>query len=176
MPMAKGSIVSEGILPGYVPQSPEHLFVTQRVEDEVLFSKAVVPELVSDIMQRLRLVEIRDSHPFAISHGQKRRTAIAAMLAEKRPLLLLDEPTSGQDAAALHELHHLIHARANEGLAILIVTHDMEFAASVADTVFLLREGQLTGRYNAGDVWKDAALLREHSLLPPVGSVLYGTS
>ena len=176
MPMAKGSIVSEGILPGYVPQSPEHLFVTQRVEDEVLFSKAVVPELVDDIMQRLRLVEIRDSHPFSISHGQKRRTAIAAMLAEKRPLLLLDEPTSGQDAAALHELHHLIHARANEGLAILIVTHDMEFAASVADTVFLLREGQLTGRYNAGDVWKDAALLREHSLLPPVGSVLYGTS
>ena len=176
MPMTKGSIVSEGILPGYVPQSPEHLFVTQRVEDEILFSKAAVPQLVDDIMQRLRLVQIRDSHPFAISHGQKRRTAIAAMLAEKRPLLLLDEPTSGQDEAALHELHHLIHARANEGLAILIVTHDMEFAASVADTVFLLNKGQLTGRYNAMDVWKNETLLREHSLLPPVGGVLYGTS
>ena len=72
------------------------------------------------------------------------------MLAEKRPVLLLDEPTSGQDEAALHELHHLVHTRAKEGLAILIVTHDMEFAASVADTVFLLNEGRLTGRYQCG--------------------------
>ena len=63
LPMTKGHIVGEDILPGYVPQSPEHLFVTQRVEDEILFSKAVVPELVDDIMQRLRLDEIRHVPP-----------------------------------------------------------------------------------------------------------------
>lgn len=176
LPMTKGHIVSEGILPSYVPQSPEHLFVTQRVKDEVLFSKAAVPELAGDIMHRLRLVEIRDAHPFAISHGQKRRTAIAAMLAEKRPLLLLDEPTSGQDEAALHELHHLIHARADEGLAILIVTHDMEFAASVADTVFLLKNGRLTGQFSAEDIWGNEKILHEHSLLSPLGGGLHDGS
>ena len=169
MPMTKGRIVGEAVLPGYVPQSPEHLFVTQRVEDEIVFSKGVAPELVEDIMRRLKLEDIRQSHPFAISHGQKRRTAIAAMLAERRPVLLLDEPTSGQDEAALQELHHLVHSRAEEGLALLIVTHDMEFAAAVADTVFLLKEGRLTGRYDAVDVWDNEALLREHSLLPPRG-------
>ena len=81
-----------------------------------------------------------------------------------------------EEEAALHELHHLIHTRANEELAILIVTHDMEFVASLADTVFLLNKGQLTGRYNAVNVWKDEVLLLEHSLLPPVGGILYGTS
>lgn len=176
-PMDKGQIVTGHTLPGYVPQSPEHLFVTQRVEDEILFSKGVAQEPVGDIVQRLRLDTILDSHPFAISHGQKRRTAIAAMLAEKRPVLLLDEPTSGQDEAALHELHHLIHTRAEEGLAVLVVTHDMEFAASIADTVFLLKEGQLTGRFDAEDVWENEMLLHEHSLLPPVGGgVLSGIS
>ncbi|CAM3172526.1 ATP-binding cassette domain-containing protein [Filibacter tadaridae] len=176
IPLSKGIIESGTILPGYVPQSPEHLFVSQRVEDEILFSKNVVPELVDDLMHRLRLDDIRDAHPFAISHGQKRRTAIAAMLAEKRPVLLLDEPTSGQDEAALLELHHLIHARAEEGLAVLIVTHDMEFAASVADTVYLMKEGQVTGRFNAADVWGNETLLYEHALLPPVGGVLCGIS
>ena len=127
-------------------------------------------------MKRLRLDDIRDAHPFAISHGQKRRTAIATMLAEKRSVLLLDEPTSGQDEAALHELHHLIHKRAEEGLAVLVITHDMEFAASIADTVFLLKEGRLTGEFNAEEVWKNEKLLNEHSLLPPVGGALRGTS
>jgi len=168
-PMTKGQIVGEAVLPGYVPQSPEHLFVTQRVEDEIVFSKGVAPELVEDIMRRLKLEDIREAHPFAISHGQKRRTAIAAMLVERRSVLLLDEPTSGQDEAALRELHHLVHTRAEEGLAVLIVTHDMEFAAAVADTVFLLKEGRLTGRYDVMDVWRNEALLREHSLLPPRG-------
>jgi energy-coupling factor transporter ATP-binding protein EcfA2 len=172
LPLSDGEMRIGDTLPGYVPQSPEHLFVTQRVEDEVLFSKGASPDLGQELMQRLRLNDIRHSHPFAISHGQKRRTAIAAMLAEKRPVLLLDEPTSGQDEAALRELHHLIHARAKEGLAILIVTHDMEFAAAVADTVFLLKEGELTGRFKAEDIWSDEALLLEHSLLPPsLGSV-----
>ncbi len=176
LPLAKGCIETGRTYPGYVPQSPEHLFVTQRVEDEVLFSKEAVPELVGDMMRRLRLDDIADSHPFAISHGQKRRTAIAAMLTEKRPVLLLDEPTSGQDEAALHELHRLVHTRAAEGLAVLIVTHDMSFAASVADTVFLLKEGQLTGQFLAEDVWQNESLLLAHSLLPPSGGILYGTS
>ncbi|WP_246231710.1 ABC transporter ATP-binding protein [Sporosarcina jiandibaonis] len=175
LPLSQGRIISRQTLPGYVPQSPEHLFVTQRVEDEVLFSKRAEPRIVGDLMKRLRLDDIHDAHPFAISHGQKRRTAIAAMLVEKRSVLLLDEPTSGQDEAALNELHQLIRTRAEEGLAVLVITHDMEFAASIADTVFLLKEGLLTGEFNAADVWKDEKLLREHSLLPPIGGGLRGT-
>ena len=120
-------------------------------------------------MTRLRLEEVGNAHPFAISHGQKRRVAIAAMLADKRPVLLMDEPTSGQDTAALLELFDLIDQRAKEGTTLLIVTHDMEFAASLADSVLLIKEGRLTGKFEAKDVWSNKKLLASHHLVAPKG-------
>lgn len=162
-----GSIRSDGI--GYVPQSPEYLFLTQRVELEVAFSGASDHVQLRELMDSLRLEEIKDAHPFAISHGQKRRVAIAAMLADKRPVLLMDEPTSGQDTAALLELFGLIDERSKGGTTFLIVTHDMEFAASLADSVLLVKDGQMTGKFPAKEVWSNSELLAEHHLLPPKG-------
>jgi energy-coupling factor transport system ATP-binding protein len=156
-----------------VPQSPEQLFVTQRVKDEIRFSNNTKEDEIANIMTRLRLNEIEQSHPFSVSHGQKRRIAIGAMLADKRPVLLLDEPTSGQDEAALQELFHLIDARAKEGFAILIVTHDMTFAAAVADTIFLMKHGQLTGRFDNDEVWQQSQLLKQHQLVAPIGACLH---
>ncbi|WP_245827687.1 ABC transporter ATP-binding protein [Paenisporosarcina indica] len=158
------------IYPGYVPQSPEHLFVTQRVDDEIRFSNRTDDATIDDIMLRLRLDEIQNAHPFSVSHGQKRRVAIGAMLADKRPVLLLDEPTSGQDASALQELFHLIDERAKEGFAILMVTHDMTFAAAIADTIFLLKNGELTGRFENNGLLKHAEVLRDHKLASPFGA------
>ena len=89
------------------------------------------------------------------------------MLADKRPVLLLDEPTSGQDAAALEELFHLIDARAKEGFAVIIVTHDMTFAAAIADTIMLLNNGELTGCFKNEDFWNHVDLLKEHQLVSP---------
>ena len=167
-----GHIESGNSYPGYVPQSPEHLFVTQRVEDEIRFSNRSDVESIKDIMQRLRLDEIQNAHPFSVSHGQKRRVAIGAMLADQRPVLLLDEPTSGQDAAALEELFGLIDARAKEGFAVLIVTHDMTFAAAIADTIFLLNDGELTGRFENDMLWQHEEVLKYHNLVSPIGECL----
>lgn len=162
-----GTVESDGI--GYVPQSPEYLFLTQSIGEEVAYSGvSSEPELL-ELMERLRLDEIKTAHPFAVSHGQKRRVAIAAMLADKRPVLLMDEPTSGQDAAALLELFELIDRRTREGITFLIVTHDMEFAAAIADSVLLIKDGQLTGKFAAMDVWHNSSLLAAHQLLAPKG-------
>ncbi|ANU10808.1 ABC transporter [Planococcus antarcticus DSM 14505] len=162
-----GMVESDGI--GYVPQSPEYLFLTQKVDQEVAYSGASSGLELAGLMTSLRLEEIGEAHPFAISHGQKRRVAIAAMLADKRPVLLMDEPTSGQDTAALLELFELIDQRSRQGTTFLIVTHDMEFAASLADSVLLIKDGQLTGKFAAEDVWSSEELLASHNLLPPKG-------
>ena len=154
---------------GYVPQSPEFLFLTKTVEDEVAFGRGYD---VDNIMSRLKLLDIADSHPFAISHGQKRRVAIAAMLCDGREVILMDEPTSGQDAEALSELFQLIHERAKEGTTFLIVTHDMEFAYSLADSVLLMDEGRLTGKFSSKEVWENEQLLLDHHLLAPKGMML----
>lgn len=166
-PLAEGTIDSKRV--GYVPQSPEFLFLETSVEAELAFSGISAKDEVVELMERLRLMEIKDAHPFAVSHGQKRRVAIGAMLADQRQVLLMDEPTSGQDFAALSELHQLIRDRAREGVTFFIVTHDMEFAASIADSVMLMRDGRLSGKFKAADIWANEELLFLHRLLPPKG-------
>ncbi|MET3576633.1 ABC transporter ATP-binding protein [Bhargavaea ullalensis] len=155
---------------GYVPQSPEFLFLTASVREELAFSGIASGEEVDGLMERLRLEEIADAHPFSVSHGQKRRAAIGAMLADNRPVIVMDEPTSGQDAAALLELYELIDERRREGVSFLIITHDMEFAAAIADSVMLMKDGALTGKFRAADVWADPGLLAAHHLIPPKGA------
>lgn len=151
---------------GYVPQSPEFLFLTKTVQDEVAYGGGYG---VDNMLQRLKLMDIAASHPFSISHGQKRRVAIAAMLCDGREVILMDEPTSGQDAAALSELYQLIDERAHDGTTFLIVTHDMEFAYCLADSIILMEDGSLTGKFPALAVWENEKLLLEHHLLPPKG-------
>lgn len=160
----KGSV--EPTLLGYVPQSPEFLFLTKSVRDEVAYGGGYT---VDNLIDRLKLIDIAASHPFSVSHGQKRRVAIAAMLCDGREVILMDEPTSGQDAAALYELFQLIDERAKAGTTFLIVTHDMEFAYSLADSIILMEDGRLTGKFPAVDVWKNKKLLLGHHLLPPKG-------
>lgn len=173
-PLNAGSIQSPGV--GFVPQSPEYLFLEKTVAKELAFSGIATPDELEDLMDRLRLKEIQYDHPFSVSHGQKRRVATGAMLADRRTVVLMDEPTSGQDAAALLELHRLIAERSDEGATFLIVTHDMEFAASLADSLLLLKDGKMTGKYPAHEVWKNTDLLAEHHLLPPKGVVQFAKS
>ncbi|KQL37430.1 ABC transporter ATP-binding protein [Psychrobacillus sp. FJAT-21963] len=155
---------------GYVPQSPEFLFITKSVRDEVAYGGGSNTE---EILTRLQLQSVSEAHPFAVSHGQKRRVAIAAMLCDGREVILMDEPTSGQDAAALSELFQLIDERARSGATFVIVTHDMEFAYCLADSILLMNDGRLTGKFPASDVWKNERLLLEHHLLPPKGLLSY---
>lgn len=153
---------------GYVPQSPEFLFLTKDVRNEVGFGGG---NNVDELLTRLQLLPIADAHPFAVSHGQKRRVAIAAMLCDGREIILMDEPTSGQDAAALSELFQLIDERARAGTTFLIVTHDMEFAHCLADSILLMNNGRLTGKFAADAIWQNELLLLDHHLLPPKGLI-----
>ncbi|MBD7985824.1 ABC transporter ATP-binding protein [Sporosarcina sp. Sa2YVA2] len=161
---AKGTVTPDRL--GYVPQSPEFLFITKSVRDEIAFGGGTE---VETLLERLYLQNVAEAHPFAVSHGQKRRVAIGAMLADGREIILMDEPTSGQDAASLSELYELIDERARQGTTFLIVTHDMEFASAIADSVLLMDEGQLTGKFNAESVWASEDLLTAHHLLKPKG-------
>lgn len=161
---------------GFVPQSPEFLFLTASVAEELAFSKTSSADELTALMESLRLNDITHHNPFAVSHGQKRRVAIGAMLADKRNLLFLDEPTSGQDEKALLELFRLIDQRLDQGDTVFIVTHDMEFAAAMADSVVLLKDGRMTGKFPAHQLWEDVRLLADHHLLPPKGVVRFAKS
>lgn len=165
-----------GAFAGFVPQSPEQLFLSKTVEEELSYSGNSSPHDVKGLLEALALDPIAQAHPFSVSHGQKRRVAIGAMLADRRQVLLLDEPTAGQDLKALMELHHQITSRAQDGCALIVVTHDMNFALSIADTICLMKDGRLSAPLEPQELFSSPALLAEHRLYWPEKEESYATS
>lgn len=110
-------------------------------------SKEEVRAMALALLARLRLEDparILQSYPFALSGGQLQRVGIAMAMLLKPPVLLCDEPTSALDMVAQRKvLDELRALRADYGTAILLVTHDMGVVSALADTVLVLREGQV---------------------------------
>ena len=85
----------------------------------------------ASLAEHLRLDGLLDANPFTLSGGQKRRLSVASALATAPRVLILDEPTFGQDASTWGELVRLIRGLLTEGVAVISVTHDLEFTAAL---------------------------------------------
>jgi energy-coupling factor transport system ATP-binding protein len=91
------------------------------------------PVEVGELMERLRLTKLARANPFTLSGGEQRRLSVATALATAPRMLVLDEPTFGQDATTWAELVALIGGLADEGRAVLAMTHDPEFVDALSD-------------------------------------------
>lgn len=117
---------------GTVFQEPEHQFVTGRVLDELMFGPRHLghgEERVDELLQRLRLTHLVDANPYTLSGGEKRRLSVATVLAAHPRVLVLDEPTFGQDANTWAELASFLSELLDAGTSVVSVTHDEEFSA-----------------------------------------------
>lgn len=115
---------------GTVFQEPEHQFVTGTVLDELRFGPKRLgrgEERVDELLQRLRLTHLTEANPFTLSGGEKRRLSVATILAARPQVVILDEPTFGQDANTWAELAGLLTELLDAGTAVVSVTHDEEF-------------------------------------------------
>jgi energy-coupling factor transporter ATP-binding protein EcfA2 len=122
---------------GTVFQEPEHQFVTGRVLDELMFGPRHLgygEERVDELLERLRLAELVDANPYTLSGGEKRRLSVATVLAAHPQVLVLDEPTFGQDASTWAELASFLSELLDAGAAVVSVTHDEEFTAVLGGT------------------------------------------
>ena len=129
---------------GTVFQEPEHQFVTGRVLDELMFGPRHLgygEERVDELLERLRLTELVDANPYTLSGGEKRRLSVATVLAAHPQVLVLDEPTFGQDANTWAELASFLSELLDAGTAVVSVTHDAEFSAVLGGTELRLRTG-----------------------------------
>ncbi|MDT5043053.1 MAG: energy-coupling factor transport system ATP-binding protein [Actinoplanes sp.] len=125
---------------GSVFQNPEHQFVTTRVSEELAVgprrlgrSAAEVTATVDALLHRLRLTRLAGANPYTLSGGEARRLSVATALATAPRLLVLDEPTFGQDRRTWIELVALLAGLRDEGHGVVAVTHDEAFVAAVAD-------------------------------------------
>ena len=105
--------------------------------------KAEVREKAYTLLKRIGLEEKADVYPSTLSGGQKQRIAIVRALAMDPKVMLFDEPTSALDPEMVGEVLDLIRELANEGMTMVIVTHEMGFAREVADRVLFVDEGQI---------------------------------
>ncbi|HEX9089182.1 MAG TPA: ABC transporter ATP-binding protein [Arthrobacter sp.] len=122
---------------GTVFQEPEHQFVTGRVLDELMFGPRHLgrgEDRVDELLERLRLTELVDANPYTLSGGEKRRLSVATVLAAHPRVLVLDEPTFGQDANTWAELASFLSELLDDGTAVVSVTHDAEFSEVLGGT------------------------------------------
>jgi len=135
---------------GYLPQDPNALLFADTVLDELhitLRNHAIpLPEAPVEpqaLLAHLRLADKAGAYPRDLSVGERQRAALGAILITRPGALLLDEPTRGLDYAAKETLTRLLRAWRDEGMAVLVVTHDVELVAEIADRVLLMQAGAL---------------------------------
>jgi energy-coupling factor transport system ATP-binding protein len=124
---------------GSVFQNPEHQFVTSRVADELALGPRRLGRdprpAVDELLSRLRLAHLAGANPYTLSGGEARRLSVATALATAPRLLVLDEPTFGQDRRTWIELVELLARLRDDGHGVVAVTHDEAFVTSLADRV-----------------------------------------
>jgi energy-coupling factor transport system ATP-binding protein len=128
-------------LVGLVPQEPSDLFCAETVGGEL--SADGRGDVARDLLSRLSPGVDLAAHPRDLSEGQRLAVALSLVLAVKPPLLLLDEPTRGLDYPAKARLVDVLSEFADDGVAIVIATHDVELAADVASRTVVLADGEV---------------------------------
>ena len=115
-------------------------FETVRKE---LLVKAKIPERFDEICTRFNLTNLLDRHPHTLSGGEKQRVVIASAILSGKKILLFDEPTSGLDFKNMMQVSTLLRELAEQGLMILVISHDQEFLNQTAHRILQFEKGQI---------------------------------
>ncbi|MFQ5398670.1 MAG: ABC transporter ATP-binding protein [Anaerolineae bacterium] len=139
----------------YLPQHPDDLLFAESVADELaitLHNHRMPEQGILDLLSQLGLADAAAAYPRDLSVGQRQRVALGAVTVTRPAILLLDEPTRGLDYQAKQRLVSLLHRWSAGGMGILLVTHDVELTAALADRVILLSEGEVIAAGQTADV------------------------
>ena len=164
----------------YVFQYPEHQFVAGTVQSELLFglrARGVAPAAAAKralaALERIGLADLAGAHPLSLSHGQKRRLSVATALVTEPDVLLLDEPTFGQDRRYTDELLALLTDLHRSGTTVVVITHDMALVAEHATRVVALASGQIVFDGPPAALFARPDLLTRCALrLPPIAQAV----
>ncbi|WP_217275207.1 ABC transporter ATP-binding protein [Microbacterium hominis] len=159
---------------GFVFQNPEHQFIAHTVFDEIAHGLRLqhlpddeVRTRTDALLDRFGLSHKAGTHPFLLSGGQKRRLSVGTALVAGADVLVLDEPTFGQDRARADELLSLLGELNAEGTTIVIVTHDMQLVTEHARSTVVVVDGTVLAAGATADLFADDALIERAGLRPP---------
>lgn len=168
----EASVAEIASMLGYVFQSPSHMLFAPTVREELSFGptnmKHPRQQIEMEVKEALKIVNLSDKEndpPLALSFGQQMRVSIAAILAMRSKILVMDEPTAGQDYQNyMNFMDSILQMPAFE--AILFITHDVDLAVIYANRVLMVNDGRLVADGTPQDVLRDFDRLKANRLVP----------
>jgi energy-coupling factor transport system ATP-binding protein len=171
---SKGKIADLAGVVGYTFQNPDCQLFCKTVNDEIAFgpkqlnlTKQDVERRVKDTLQMMHLEQYKDRDPHTLSRGQKIGVAVASVLAMKPKVLILDEPTLGQDFIRISSLVNMLKSMNEQGLSVVVITHDVNIAAEYAKRVVIMDEGKILMDGEPHEVLSKEDILHSASLETP---------
>lgn len=160
---------------GYVFQNPDQQLFNHSVFDEVSFSLRMknvseeeIERRVQEVLEVVGLEKYRDRHPYSLSRGQRQKLAVATALLHRPKIILLDEPTTGQDRRSLTGLLNLMVDLDRSGHTTIIITHDMDIVAAYANRVIVMDDGRVVMDGHPQEIFYDGFdRLNSLNLRPP---------
>jgi energy-coupling factor transport system ATP-binding protein len=170
----KSSVAALARNVGFVFQNPDHQLFSETVEEEIAFAlknfgfeAKVIEERVTWALELLSLSQYRKTSPFLLSGGERKRVALASVLAWDPKTLILDEPTIGQDHEQKEKLRQFIMQLQTQKKTVVAVTHDVEFVAECNPRVVLMKEGRIVADGMGREILTDPAMLELSSIVLP---------
>ncbi len=159
---------------GIVFQNPDDQLFAPTVEEDVAFgplnlgkSQEETQEIVTNALKRVDMSGFERKAPHHLSGGQKKRVAIAGILAMNPEVMVLDEPTSGLDPRGASEILQLLYELNNEGMTIIISTHDVDLVPVYSNKVFVISKGNILKSGSTKEVFSNIELIRKANLRLP---------
>jgi energy-coupling factor transport system ATP-binding protein len=170
----KSSVAALARNVGFVFQNPDHQLFSETVEEEIAFAlknfgfkSEIVEQRVTWALNLLSLTQYRKTSPFLLSGGERKRVALASVLAWDPQTLILDEPTIGQDHEQKEILRQFILQMQTQKKTVVTVTHDVEFVAECNPRVVLMKEGKIIADGVGKEILTDPAMLKLSSIVLP---------
>ena len=159
---------------GIVFQNPDDQLFAPTVQEDVAFGplnmdlpQEEVERRVTEALEKVGMTGFERKPPHHLSGGQKKRVAIAGVLAMEPDMMVLDEPTSGLDPKGASQILHLLYELNNEGIGIIISTHDVDLVPLYANKVYVIREGEIIREGSPKEVFLDVDTIRQANLRLP---------
>jgi energy-coupling factor transporter ATP-binding protein EcfA2 len=160
---------------GYVFQNPDHQVFKDTVWEDVAFglenlnyAEDEIQKIVHDTLEELDLWDLREVHPFRLGKGDRQRVAVAGLIVMNPRILLVDEPTTGQDPERAREIMRLMtKLNRDRGVTVIAITHAMDLVVEFVDRVIVMGQGEILLDGDVREVFSQPEILAKTFVQPP---------
>lgn len=159
---------------GFLFQDPNHQIFNHTIIDETLFGPRHIGMEenqaylnATESLKQVGLENFKSHHPYDLTLPQRKLVALAGILSMEPNILIMDEPTMGQDAEGIKRIRMIIQKHANNGGTVLMVSHDMDFVADSCDHITVMNQGHILAHDRVSKIFDDRTIMKQVEIQPP---------